>query len=134
MGPVRPFVLLIAVVACGGASPEGTTPSDDLLPCDRVDLLARTDRPNEVHRELRWLEEDYRSAPGTPTSHVHARLRAGADPTPLATRFGATVRSVEGWHLFVFEDAEAARAAMPTILCDSEVLEASVKLEHHTPH
>lgn len=129
MGMVRALVVIALVSACGSASPEGTTPSDALLPCDRVELLARTDRPDAVNQELRYLEADYQGAPGTPTSHVHARVRPGTDPTPLATRFGASLRSVEGWHLFVFSDADAAKAAMPTILCDPDVLEASVKLE-----
>lgn len=124
-----------ALGACGGATPDGeTTAEDALLPCDRVELLARTDRPDSVHQEIRYLESDYETAPGDPTSHVHARFRADSDPTPLAHRFGASVRSVEGWHLFVFADAEAAKEAMPTILCDPNVLEASVKLEHYTPH
>lgn len=132
MGFVRALVALTLfpmLIGCGGTSSEGTTPSDDLLPCDRVELLARTDRPDAVDQELRYLEDDYQGAPGAPTSHVHARLRAGADATPLGARFGASVRSVEGWHLFVFSDPEAAKAAMPTILCDPDVLEASVKLE-----
>ena len=134
MGTARLIALssLMIALACGGGSSEGsTTPSsDDALPWDRVELLARTERPDAVHRELSYLENDYADAPGTPTSHVQARLRPNADPTPIASRFEASVRSVpQGWHLFVFSDVAAAKRAMPSILCDPNVIEAAIALE-----
>lgn len=127
--------LVVLSVGCGGrqgttsASPSG---SDGVLPCDEVEVLARTDRPDQVRRELAYLEADYAGAPGEPTTHVQARLSPGGDADALARRLGANVRSVQGWHLFVFESVDAAKRGVRALLCEPSVLEASVSLEHRT--
>ncbi len=130
------FLLLASFPAACGGSQRGSGTSTDressVVPCDEVELLARTDRPDRVQQELAYLQADYAGAPGEPTSHVQVRLRSGGDPAALARSVGASVRSVEGWHLFVFPSVDAAKRGVRELLCDPAVLEASVSLQHRT--
>ncbi|MEM9070563.1 MAG: hypothetical protein AAGE52_18805 [Myxococcota bacterium] len=129
---MRFLVAFGLVLGCGASStPTPSSSPESVLACDEVEVLARTDRPDNVRREILYLESDYQSAPGAPTSHVHVRVRPGANPTLLATRVGASVRSVEGWHLFVFDSPEAAKRGVRDVLCDPHVAEASVSLQPH---
>ncbi len=130
------FALVLVSLGCvagrRGSATEPSAGSGGVIPCDEVEVLARTDRPDQVRRELSYLQADYVGAPGEPTSHVQVRLRPGGDAAALARRLDANVRSVQGWHLFVFESVAAAKRGVRELLCDSRVVEAFLSLEHRT--
>ncbi len=120
--------VLFSAIACGGTQ---TTETHHGIGCDEVELLARTDRPDIIRRELEYLHDAYASAPGTPTDHVTVRVAEGTDPAALGHALGETVRSVRGGvHLFVFPSIDAATTGVQRLLCDQRVVEATMSLHH----
>lgn len=118
------------LLGCGGAQ---MAPVSEDLPCDEVQLLTESPRPDNLRRELNRYREHWQNTPSRPTEHLairaeHSRaeeIARGYD----ASLMGRPNESEASWHVLVFPSAQTAMEAFPQVVCEPGVVEIELQLE-----